>query len=199
MIKVQFRDQACRGPLAVPQGRCVSSFPQQLISRRHLWCSPTPYCMKLRTTFEGIWACCSTKIGTSSMQSSTGMPRPWSLGSIFSRYRDLECANSVQLLIRLQQAILQPCSSYACEVWAPAAAVAGPLKELQAAVAALFPASSLPGWEECASGGDVSGVAPGALAWLLVASRPSVLDGSSYCWLHQHPQPCLSWLPRLGC
>ena len=54
-----------------------------------------------------------------------------SLGSIFSRYRDLECANSVQLLIRLQQAILQPCASYACEVWAPAAAVAGPLKELQ--------------------------------------------------------------------
>ncbi len=54
-----------------------------------------------------------------------------SLGSIFSRYRDLECANSVQLLIRLQQAILQPSASYACEVWAPAAAATGPLKELQ--------------------------------------------------------------------
>ena len=54
-----------------------------------------------------------------------------SLGSIFSRYRDLECVNSVQLLIHLQQAILQPSASYACEVWAPAAAVAGPLKELQ--------------------------------------------------------------------
>ena len=54
-----------------------------------------------------------------------------SLGSIFSRYRHLECANSVQLLIRLHQAILQPCASYACEVWAPAAAAAGPLKELQ--------------------------------------------------------------------
>ena len=54
-----------------------------------------------------------------------------SLGSIFSRYRDLKCANSVQLLIRLQQAILQPSAFHACEVWAPAAAVAGPLKELQ--------------------------------------------------------------------
>ena len=34
-------------------------------------------------------------------------------GSIFSRYTGLGCANSVQLLVRLQQAILQPCASYA--------------------------------------------------------------------------------------
>ena len=37
----------------------------------------------------------------------------------------------MQLLIRLQQAILQPSASYACEVWAQAAVAAGPLKELQ--------------------------------------------------------------------
>ena len=85
------------------------------------------------------------------------------LGSIFSRYRDLECANSVQLLIRLQQAILQPCASYACEVWAPAAAAADPLRELQQ-LQHSFPASGLSGWEKCASGCDVSGVVPGALA-----------------------------------
>ena len=33
--------------------------------------------------------------------------------------------------MRLQQAILQPCASYGCEVWAPAAAAQGPLKQLQ--------------------------------------------------------------------
>ena len=54
-----------------------------------------------------------------------------SQGSIFSRYTGLGCANSVQLLLRLQQAILQPCASYACEVWAPASACIGPFRELQ--------------------------------------------------------------------
>ena len=53
------------------------------------------------------------------------------LGSICSRYSNLQCANSVQMLIRLQQAILQPCASYGCEVWAPATAALGPLKQLQ--------------------------------------------------------------------
>ena len=43
-----------------------------------------------------------------------------SMGSIFSRYYHPQCANSVQLLVRLQQAILQPCASHSCEVWAPA-------------------------------------------------------------------------------
>ena len=52
-------------------------------------------------------------------------------GSIFSRYTGLGCANSVQLLVRLQQAILQPCASYACEVWAPASACIGPFRNLQ--------------------------------------------------------------------
>ena len=52
-------------------------------------------------------------------------------GSIFSRYTGLGCANSVQLLLRLQQAILQPCASYACEVWAPASACIGPFMNLQ--------------------------------------------------------------------
>ena len=54
-----------------------------------------------------------------------------SQGSIFSHYTGLGCANSVQLLARLQQAILQPCASYACEVWAPASARTGPLRELE--------------------------------------------------------------------
>ena len=54
-----------------------------------------------------------------------------SQGSIFSRYTGLGCANSVQLLLRLQQAILQPCASYACEVWAPASACIGPFRELE--------------------------------------------------------------------
>ena len=51
--------------------------------------------------------------------------------SIFSCYSGLECANSVQLLIWLQAAILQPCASYGCEVWAPFAATLGPLQDLQ--------------------------------------------------------------------
>ena len=54
-----------------------------------------------------------------------------SVGSIFSRYSQLQCANSVQLLVRLQQAILQPCASYGCEVWAPADASIVPLRDLQ--------------------------------------------------------------------
>ena len=33
--------------------------------------------------------------------------------------------------MRLQQAILQPCASYACEVWAPASACIGPFRNLQ--------------------------------------------------------------------
>ena len=37
----------------------------------------------------------------------------------------------VQLLVRLQQAILQPCASYGCEVWAPADAAIVPLRDLQ--------------------------------------------------------------------
>ena len=52
-------------------------------------------------------------------------------GSIFSWYTRLGCANSVQLLLRLQQAILQLCASYACEVWAPASACSGPFRDLQ--------------------------------------------------------------------
>ena len=54
-----------------------------------------------------------------------------SQGSIFSRYNGLGCANSVHLLLRLQQAILQSCASYACEVWAPASACIGPFRNLQ--------------------------------------------------------------------
>ena len=54
-----------------------------------------------------------------------------SVGSIFSRYSQLQWANSVQLLVRLQQAILQPCASYGCEVWAPADAAIVPLQDLQ--------------------------------------------------------------------
>ena len=53
------------------------------------------------------------------------------MGSIFSLYSDLQCANSVQMLVRLQQAILQPCASYGCGVWAPADAATGRLLELQ--------------------------------------------------------------------
>ena len=54
-----------------------------------------------------------------------------SVGSIFSRYYHLQCVNSVQLLVRLQQAILQPCASYGCEVWAPADAAIVPLRDVQ--------------------------------------------------------------------
>ena len=43
----------------------------------------------------------------------------------------LAVQNSVQLLLRLQQAILQSCASYACEVWAPASACIGPCRDLQ--------------------------------------------------------------------
>ena len=39
-----------------------------------------------------------------------------SVGAIYSRYSKLECANSVQPLVRLQQAILQPSASYCCEI-----------------------------------------------------------------------------------
>ena len=51
--------------------------------------------------------------------------------SIFSRYTGLGWANFVQILGRLQQAILQPCASYACEVRAPASACIGPFRNLQ--------------------------------------------------------------------
>ena len=54
-----------------------------------------------------------------------------SVGSIFSRYSNLQCANSVQLLVRLQQAILQPCASYGREIWTPADAAVVPLRGLQ--------------------------------------------------------------------
>ena len=43
----------------------------------------------------------------------------------------LAVRNSVQLLVRLQQAILRPCASYACEVWAPASACIGPFRNVQ--------------------------------------------------------------------
>ena len=54
-----------------------------------------------------------------------------SLGSIFSRYYNLQCATAVQLLVKLQQAILQPCALYGCEVWAPAHEATGPFREVQ--------------------------------------------------------------------
>ena len=54
-----------------------------------------------------------------------------SVGSIFSRCSQLQYANSVQLLVRLQQAILQPCASCGCKVWAPADAAIVPLRDLQ--------------------------------------------------------------------
>ena len=54
-----------------------------------------------------------------------------SVGSIFSRYSQLQCANSVQLLVKLQQAILQPYASYFCKVWAPADAAIVPLRDLR--------------------------------------------------------------------
>ena len=43
-----------------------------------------------------------------------------SVGLIFSRYFDLHCANRYKLLVKLQQAILQPCATYGCEAWASA-------------------------------------------------------------------------------
>ena len=54
-----------------------------------------------------------------------------SVGSIFSQYSNLQCASSVQLLVRLQQAILQSCASFGCEIWAPADAAVVPLCGLQ--------------------------------------------------------------------
>ena len=46
--------------------------------------------------------------------------------SIVSRHMNLQYANSVQLLVTLQQAILQPCN-----IWAPADAAIVPLGKLQ--------------------------------------------------------------------
>ena len=70
-----------------------------------------------------ILACCFMRTGTSNTQSSIA----W----LEAMYVWLGCANSVQLLLRLQQAILQPCASYVCEVWAPASACIGPFRELE--------------------------------------------------------------------
>ena len=73
----------------------------------------------------GHWLCASP------LQHASFRKACASVGSIFSRYSHLQCANSVQLLVRLQQAILLPCASYDCEVWAPADAAIIPLRDLQ--------------------------------------------------------------------
>ena len=48
------------------------------------------------------------------------------IGAIYFRFSKLECANSVQLLVRLQQAVLQPCASKGCEVLSLSAAAVTP-------------------------------------------------------------------------
>ena len=48
-----------------------------------------------------------------------------SLECICSQYPDLQCANLMHFLVRLQQAILQPCASHGCKVWVAADAVIG--------------------------------------------------------------------------
>ena len=76
-----------------------------------------------------IWACCFMRTDTSSMQFSIAWLEAMRLRGL-SSYTGLGCANSVHLLLRLQQAILQPCASYACEVWAPTSACIGPFRDL---------------------------------------------------------------------
>ena len=88
-------------------------------------------------TASGMWGASASSVVNMGMlyfmktdTSSTHCSIAWlGLGSIFPRYTGLGCADSVQLLVRLQQAILQPCASNACEVWAPSLACVGPFKE----------------------------------------------------------------------
>ena len=70
-----------------------------------------------------------------------------SVGAIYSRYSKLECANTVQHLVRLQQAILQPSASYGCEVWAPSAAP----RSANSKSAAVVPEEGMPCQEKRAS------------------------------------------------
>lgn len=118
-----------------------------------------------------------------------------SLGSISSCYHNLECAISAQLLVRLQQAILQPCASHGCEVWAPAPAAAGPLQELRKMQQAVLPwacrlSRTVPA--------DVIFQELQLVRWDDLATSPPILDSDGNGCSLQHTQPCLSRLLALG-
>ena len=81
--------------------------------------------------FSFIWACSFMRTDTSSMRFSIAWLE-------VMRLRGLSSHDTLGLAVRILSSSLcdcnrqlQPCASYACEVWAPASACIGPFRNLQ--------------------------------------------------------------------